>query len=407
MLFSSSRESDRFGVIVDIGSGSVLAAIIHSSEKELTPTIVWSHREHAPLKTIASVDESAKAVMTALMQVLMLLDSEGRIALKTYRPSAKIKEIQYCISAPWAYTITKTITYSEDTEFEITEDLLEELEEAAEQKTSDELARSDSISQLGLTVVAKTTMDMSVNGYQIKNPLKKKATTVLLAHASVITQKYLVAEIDELQTKLFPEAESKKLSYMLALYCISQDFLPKIDDVCLIDITYEATEIGIVRDDTLRYSTHTPYGSYSLAREIAHVTGAPIHEAFGYLHEESAFSFVKTLPTKQKDDVEKIFEAYTDRITKLFHETGDSLSIPKRILIHTDAKSESLFCDLIEKAAKRALKSNPIITLLTSKLLAEISLVDDKQKESLTDTAMLSSAQFFHKRNHCRSFEYL
>lgn len=407
MLFSSKRESERFGVIVDIGSGSVLAAVIHSENAKAVPTIVWSHREHAPLKSIASVEESAKAVMTALMQVLMLLDSEGRSALKEYKSSAKIKEIQYCISAPWAYTITKNISYTEDNEFEITDELLEELEMAAEQKTNVELSQSDSVSQLGLSIVARTTMDLSVNGYQVKDPLHKKATALALAHASVITQQYLVNEIDELQTKLFPEASSKKLSYMLALYCISQDFTPKISDVCLVDITYEATEIGIVRDNTLRYSTHTPFGSFSLAREIAHVTGAPIHEAFGYLHEETAFSFIETLPSKHKEEVGQIFEAYIERVAALFHETGDALSIPKRLLIHTDAQSESLFCELIEKAAKRAIKSNPIITLLTGKLLTEITASNKEASRHLNDTAMVSSAQFFHKRNHCHSFEYL
>jgi Tfp pilus assembly PilM family ATPase len=216
-----------------------------------------------------------------------------------------------------------------------------------------------------------------------------------------------VTEIEELQSKLFPEASCQKLSYMLALYCISQDFLLKTSDVCLVDITYEATEIGIVRDDTLHYSTHTPYGSFSLAREISHCTGVPIHEAFGYLQEPTAFAFMDSLSDKQKKEVESIFEAYVDRVAALFHETGDTLSIPKRILIHTDARSESLFCELIEKATKRAIKSNPVITLLTSKLLADVTANKTTTTDQLTDTAMLSSAQFFHKRNHCSSFEYL
>ena len=106
------------------------------------------------------------------------------------------------------------------------------------------------------------------------------------------------------------------------------------------DITYEATEIGIVRDGILTYCTHTPFGSISLAREISEIANVPLHEAFGYLHTETPYAFLDTISKPKREDIEKAFDSYTEKVSALFHETGDTLSIPKNISLHADVKRD-------------------------------------------------------------------
>jgi cell division ATPase FtsA len=402
-LFSFKSTGERVGVIVDIGSASVLVALLVSRKSDSHPQILWSHREHAPLQNIESLDQSAKAVMTSLMNALLKFDSEARRALHEYNKHATITELQCSISAPWSYTVTKTINYKQDEPFVITSNLVDELIRTATQKISEELAEHESANELGLAVVTKTTMDMLVNGYRTKQYLGQKTSELSLSHASVIAQNYLLEKIDELHDKLFPETETHRISTILSLYCITQDLYKDHYDNCIVNITYEATEIGIVRDGTLHYASHIPFGSFSLAREIATVTSVPLYEAFKYLHEEP-YAFMENLPQAQKDEIEQIFEAYTERVANLFHETGDELSIPKQILLHGNLQTEPLFQDIITKAAKRRLKSEPTVRLITAELINKFEI--DPLKESLPDTAMLASAQFFHKQNHCTSFEY-
>lgn len=403
-LFSFGKSSERIGAIIDIGSGSVLTAIIVSDESKPQPTIVWSHREHAPLRDIDSLNQSSKAVMTALMSALMKLEGEGREALNIYRKGGKILEFQCTICAPWSYTVTKTINYKQDEPFEITDELISQLVQTALDNTASELKENDTVKELGLTVIARTTMDLLANGYRVRNPLKQKAQELTLTHASVVTQQYLIDTIDELKEKVLPTATSKKLSFMLAFYCMASDYFPDIHDLCLIDITYEATEIGIIRDGSLQYSTHTPFGAFSLAREIAAITGVTAYEAFQYLHTDTPYEFMEALKDSQKDEINKVFEAYVQKLIELFKETGDDLTIPKRIFIHADLKSEPFFSDLIKRAAEMSTKSSPIIKLITPQILKTAQGV---ASSSVNDTAMLVSAQFFHKQNHCRDFEYL
>ena len=409
-LFSLGKKSERIGAIIDIGSGSVLVAIISSKVGVAEPTVIWNYREHAPLRHIESIEQSAKSVLTALVNALLKFDSEGRRALYEYNKNTKIPEVQCFISAPWSYTITKSINYTQPEPFEITTELIEELVRTAEKKTTVELGRTESATNLGLAVVARTTMDLLANGYRTVKPVGQYASDLSLSHASVVTQNYLIEELEQLRGKLFPEAQLHTLSKMLAFYNVVNDVVPNNFDTCLIDITYEATEIGIVRDGSLRYATHTSFGSFSLAREIATVTSVPLFEAFQYLHQDEPYHFMERLPQSQRDDIENVFLSYVDRLADLFHETGDDLSIPKQILVHADLKSEALFTDLIKKAAKRVLKSDAIVTLVTPTILKNTfpALVKKAEASDIsTDTGMLLSALFFHKESISTTFEYL
>jgi hypothetical protein len=409
MSLFGSNSSDRYGVLIDIGSGSVLVAIIHSNPKEKHPNIIWAHREHAPLRNIDSLEQSAKAVMTALINSSMLLDAEGRKELYNHNNNARLTEIQCSISAPWSYTVTKTINYNQEEPFTVSEDLLTELFETINEKIESDLKENETLHNLGLRVITRSTMDILANGYRVTDPEGGKTKKISISRASVVTQQYLIDALEETQDKLFPETSMRKLSFILMLFTVTKELMAKTYDLCLVDVTYEATEIGIVRDGILTYCTHAPFGSFSLAREISSVTNVPLHEAFGYLHTEKPYSFMVSLSKSQRDEIDMVFDAYTDRISQLFKETGDELSIPKQISLHADLKSETLFMDLVERAAKRAIKTEPYVTAISNEIIKQAyqNDLDTTQIKLPTDTALLLSAQFFHKQPNHRAFEYL
>lgn len=408
-LFGITQTDDRYGVIIDIGSGSVLVAIVHSNTDSKHPTVVWSHREHAPLRNIDSLEQSAKAVMTALVSATMQLDAEGRKALYDYDSSSTLTEMQCGICAPWSYTVTKNINYNHEEPFAVTHELIEELAQTINEKIQSELQENESLQNLGLRVITHATLQVLSNGYRIPHPTGGEAKTLSVSRASAVTQQYLIDALDELHNKLFPKTVLHKISFILLYYAAVRELFSKQYDMCLVDITFEATEIGIIRDGVLSYSTHTPFGSFSIAREIAQVTGVPLHEAFGYLHTDKPYSFMVSLSKEKRDEIEKIFDAYTDRVSQLFLETGDELSIPKQIALHADLESETLFTDLIENAAKRAIKSVPFITQISNEILKLQHLSQEKASvvANSADTALLLSAEFFHKQPMHDSFEYL
>lgn len=407
-IFGLRKSNVRYGAVVDIGSGSVLVSIIKSDPNKSYPEIIWSHREHAPLKNIDSLEQSAKAVMTALVNASMMLDSEGRRELNNYVNTAELSELQFSISAPWSYTVTKNIIYTQEKDFDITETLIEELLDAVESKVEGELNDSETLKTLGLQIIANCQMSLSANGYQIANPENNTANTLSISQSSAVAQEYLIDAITELQQKLFTRSKTTKLSFILMFFSVVRESLTKQNNICLVDVTYEATEIGIVRDGVLTYCTHTPYGSFSLAREISNITGVPLTESFGYLHTDRPFSFLENLNKKQVLEIEKLIENYTQRISDLFKETGDSLSIPKKILIHSDLKSEPFFSGIVHKAGTRVLKSPPQISLITTEIIKKFytAQTDGAKITIPVDTALLLSAQFFHNKNQYVNYKY-
>lgn len=401
-FFSSKTSNERFGLIIDIGSGSAMVAIVASEPKAAEPTIIWNKREVASLRQIDSLNESSKSVMTALVSVLLEFETSGRAALRSYQAGAKISKVQFSIAAPWAYTVVKNINYNQAEEFDITSELLQELSSAAQQKTDFQLKEQEVANDLGLKVATRATLQTIMNGYKVVSPLNKKATELSLIHTSVVVHAYLLENLKDIQRKMFPKISMEIFSYALVLHCVANDVTDQKSNICLIDVTYEATEMTIVRHGAISYVTHAPFGLYSLAREVAVCTKLPLNEAFQHLNSSSFDSFLKSLPDSQKKDVETALEAYVTKITELFKETGDDLAIPRQIIIHTEKNSEPFMSELIEKAARRAIKSDSVITLATdvlvSKLLASGATIPD-------DTALITSAHFFHKGDHCLVLE--
>ncbi len=407
-FFSLGQNKIRYGVLIDIGSGSVLVSIIASDPAKTYPDIIWSKREYTPLRHINQVADSAKSVMTSLMNVLMTLDSEGRKTFFEKTGQHKLHNIQVAISAPWSYTVTKTISYQNNEEFEVSFTLIEELLRTAQQKAQEEMLENEKVNNLGLEIVARTTIQVMANGYPVEITGKQKALSLKVAEASAVVQEYLIKAIDDLQEKVFPSTNLKKYSFMLPYFYIIRDLNSTTSEYCLIDVTYESTEIGIVRDGVLNYCTHTPYGSFSIAREISNTLSVPLAEAYGYLCNQDFSSYIIKYTEKQKKEIEQIIESYRMHLAEIFKETGDSLSIPKRIYLHSDLKTESFFNKQIAEAAILATGAQHAVYDVTTELLTKHypNEIANALKASEQDTALLISAQFFHSLHLHDKFEH-
>ncbi len=405
-IFSSSPDSVRYGAVVEIGSGSVLASIVKSDPTVHHPVVLWVKREYAVHQTKNDEVQSAKGVMTALMNAILLIESEGVKALKAIEPGAKIKHMQVSISAPWSYTITKVINYSEENQFTVTNSLLGNLMEAAQKKITEELKENELASNLGLTIMTRATTDILANDYKTISPIGQTVNTLTLTQVSAVAQGYLTDAIHELQTKVLPQVTLERYSFMLMYHCVMRDLHHQITEYCLIDVTFEATEIGIVRDGILRYCTHASYGISTIARKIALSLDIPLGEAYVFLKEPHHSNALQTLSESRRQAVDEILREYQNAITSLFYETGDSLSIPKVLFLHGGQETEAFFMRHIEAAARAATQSLHTTHLVSEELLTEHYSPAEKQTvmEQAPDTALLVAAQFFHKQHHCSDF---
>lgn len=400
LFFNKSGDSLRCAALVDIGSASVLGSIIVSNDEMAHPEIIWSKREHSAIKDVSSVAESAKNVMSALMNVMLELEKNGRKALREKYPKVKIDDFQVSISAPWSYTVTKTLSHNKPEGIVISQELVDDLLKSAEEKVIQELRENEISAELGLEITARLTTGIYANGYKLVAINNQKTNNLTVSHSSVITQAYLAKAIKEARDKVLRKSDLQIYSFMLSFFCVSRDLFPSLTDVCLVDVTYEATEIAIVRDGILKYCTHTPFGAYSIAREISAVTKIPLGEAYGHLTGPGISNLMKNRPPTQAEEIKKIISAYQKKLEDLFSETGDSLTIPKTLLLHSNLYTESFFHDCLLEAGKKVTGSNHIVSDVTKQLLSFPNLEKDKKTFVPNfDSALLVSAQFYH--DHC------
>jgi hypothetical protein len=405
-FFSKKSSKVRFGAIIEIGSGSVLVSIVKSDALETTPEIIWSKREYVVRRTESKTAVTAKAIITALMNAILLLESEGRQLLLTGHPLAKIGHVQISMTAPWSYTITKVIGYNQEKPFEITESVLSSLIEAAQKKITEDLKESEIAQGQGLVIMTRSTTDIQANDYKIDEPIGKTTTTLTLTQVSAVAETYITDAVTDLREKVFPDISCQRFSFMLMFHCIIRDLHNQFSDYCLVDLTYEATEIGIVRGGILRYCTHAPIGISTLARTISTVLNIPIEEAHAFLREPYHSHAKETLTETKRAEISVIFDEYQQNIAKLFKETGDKLTIPKIIFMHGGHQVEELFSIQLQNAAKIATNSTHTVHSITSEMLTQ-KYTTEQRKHLLTvssDTAMLVAAQFFHKQHHCSDF---
>jgi hypothetical protein len=402
-LFSHNNDLT-VGALIDVGSASVLVAIIASTMDQMVPTLVWSHREHIALRNNNDLEQLAKNVIAAFLSATMSLDTTGRQVLAQALPKAPLPSYLFVtVAAPWSYTVSKTITYSNDSPFTINDTLLRELERSTEQKIALELKETDLVSNLGLAIVTKSTSAMTANGYPIRVVNGQLANTVSLARTNAIIQKYLGDAISECHEKMWGNTTLHRTSFMFAYFSAAATLYTDLSEYCLVDVTYEATEMGVVRDGVLQYCTHMPYGAFSLARDVAKAINAPFGESYGRL-------VASDLVTADKNEsVTALYRHYESSLTSLFNETGDALSIPKTIILHANVDTESFFSERLKNAAASATGSTHRIIAISKDIVDSFYSTEAIKKELATrhETALLVSAQFFHTNRDNATIEWL
>lgn len=386
-LFKHTSKNERCGVIVDIGSGSVGVAIVVSNEQTNSLQILWTHREQMLIKNTANEHVLLKDINTALINAFLELGSAGVKTLHEHDTTLSLEHIQVALCAPWAYTITKQVHFEDERPFVVTQELIKELIETAHRESEQYEVDGSSLEVLGVRRIAQTTTRVELNGYHIKQPINKLCQSITLFHITALAREKLLQTLEEHQVKLMPRAEVSEFSFMYLFYQVLRHLHPNTTEACLIDITNEATEIGIIRDDVLVHTTYAQTGLYTLAREIAVACDVPKEEAYSMLKNGS--DMPSAYGEKKRTKIEAVFNAYEENIAQLLTQTGDPIAIPRTIFLHTSLHTENFFSEHIKKAATTATKGDHTLHLITSQLL---------ENRSMADTALALSAYYFHSQ---------
>jgi Tfp pilus assembly PilM family ATPase len=219
----------------------------------------------------------------------------------------------------------------------------------------------------------------------------------------------MTGAIEDLRQRMFTKTKLERYSVMLVFHSTIKDLYPDMTEYCLVDLTYEATELAIIRGGALQYTTYTATGLNTLVRNLAARLDIPEGEATTLLKRAYDADSLNAVTATEKDQITALMLEYQEALEALFHETGDSLAIPKILFLHSSYLHERFFDDYITAAAKAATNSAHTVHTLSHELM--LTQFTGEQKIDLLkrniDTGVLMSALFFHKQGSVSDFTQL
>lgn len=386
-MFGLHSREHKTAIVTDVGSSSVGVALICVHGDGPVETI-WSHREFCIIHEEATAAIQLKQIKTAITNAYLELHQMGLRALKDSGHSTRIDEVQMVVAAPWSFTISKTISLKDEKTFTVDDKLIAELVSAAKKQSELVLNTNKLTKTLGLRITHEDVLGVSINGYAVREPLEQEGKEISLSFAETAISEDVSATLINTVEKFFPNAKLTMYSFMYVFYLTMRNRHPNTSEVCLIDVTGEATEIGIVREDILQHTTFNPNGINSIARELSMLTGVTRQEAYSYMKDDPQ-TIAERLPAKFHDSIIETIEHYQEQVTNMFNRTGDMLSIPKTIFLHSDYYTESFFVYQLEAAAAKATTKKHRVHPITAEALGVKTEVD---------AGLLMSINFFAER---------
>lgn len=388
MFSASKKEGVRFGAVIDIGSGSVGAAIVHSVPTNKHPKLIWSTRERiVPHKDPL---EQQKQLTAALLNVFLELGSNGLKALKASHPREKIDNVQVTIAAPNSLTITKSVSAKFDTPTKVTESLLSALAAKAAEHIEEHLGNEFLVNSLHLSILSSSNNGVFLNGYPVANERAASlhAKDIQLNQTLSLTDSRLYKNILEAHSKAFPGTPIKVESFMALYQKVVKLFTKNAKNFLLLDVTAEATELSVIKDGLPSSSRNFRAGQYTIAREIDKATSLTKEESLSLLRDNKINEIALESETK-KEQVSMVIKDYEEKLSKLIRDIGGTLALPKQIYLHTDKLTEAFFKERLKNAITMASAGTLVITPVTSELL---------DQPNIEDTALLLSAYGYHQR---------
>lgn len=386
MLFSFKKNpvQTAAGAVLDISPGRIDLAIVLSTNSKPFPEIVWFHSED--LKTTVEA-ETNPLLKKAINNAFSELVSSGLKTLKQNNPSVSLDLVQVAISAPFSYSVPRTVSLKNDKPFSITKKLINELEKKAETEAL-KVQATGLTKGLSLDSLSNSTVALSINGYPTRYPFKSEATELSLSQLITLAPSNLVANIKEIVGKYLPRATLDMDSFMALFFKAISVLVPKNTDATLIAINDSSTELCVIREGLPITSVSIPFGLEKLSHEISQASGLLPHEAKSIMKENSVDNTIKQSKHK-KNSAEAKVALYSDELKGLFSQVGASLSLPKTIYLHVDRLSESFFINTIEKISREVTGTKHVVIPITSRFF---TFGNDG------NSSIGSSAFVFHKK---------
>jgi hypothetical protein len=390
------RTSETFcGVLIDISSGSVAAAIVLSEEKKPVPEIVFSHRKFLPMREAMSRADHLRATRHALFNAMLELEQRGMKKLHERGKGLHVQKVFAVCSAPWAHTATQLIHFEREMPFVVTRRMVDDM--IAHACDKEKSARADpgtNATKSGFDIVEKVVADVTLNGYSVADPYGKQASEITVTHLRGLVANSIASTIEEVRKHTLDHVEVRMHTAMLVMYCVLRDLYPRAKNALIVLLTEETTEIGIMQNHILYESAAAGEGVHAVIRDLARLGKTVPEEAHGYLRAYRR----GVLSAAQEKALAAARARHVETLRTLCDELNKRYVLPQTVLLITEPDTETFFTDALKEATKTGPEQTEKHFVPLSANTKSFAAVPQGDTADLRISLI---ARFFHKLHSC------
>lgn len=268
ILRRKRRSRSAHGIVIDVRPSSIGVAVVASTLGEDMPTIVAHTRIATPFFKGKQTANFQPLVKETFHQLEKLMQEYVHTATEELGEVHRVSEVIASVTAPWSRVTSRTVVYKKDSPFRVTESLLFDLVKQAEEDIDTSIQETEIAQTCGFNVGSRSVLQEFVNDYPVRNSLGKQGYSLKLTHATNLIATPLSRLLHLFIEDTVPNVPHCTYAYLYILFSIVQRTLPDLQSFAVINITDEETEIGIVKNGTIRYMTHLAYGAESFVRTL-------------------------------------------------------------------------------------------------------------------------------------------
>lgn len=265
-----NRTPQSVDLILDIGSGSVGAALVVSGAGKHPSTVFTVRKDIAFQKRI---DPKRLPIMLAdtLASVLDLVMKDGvkHLRFTNYGNSA-ITNVHVVLASPWYISHTKSVAVKKDNTFTVTKQLLSEYVQAEQHSLIDSLPEHEEQFQEGVRPIEHSVVRLLLNGYETASPIGKTAKEMCLSLYVSLMPESIGQVIETSILRLFHPQKIQFHTFGLVAMHATRQLFPTVEDFLFIDFGSEVSELFLVKKGVLTNTVSVPCGKHAFVRMVAH-----------------------------------------------------------------------------------------------------------------------------------------
>ena len=371
-LSFSSVQKKELAIVLDIGSGSVGAAIV-ALEKKQYPKILYVTRENIAYYQHLGFKRFLGAMLHALETATTRLHREAfeHSNLSGIR-ARDVEHIHCMLASPWYTSTTKILCYEKDMPFLVTNVLVNNLVEQS-LLTSQERKLHENQTNEPKTIETKI-IQILLNGYETAKPYEQNASHIEVALFTSAVAQEIGSRIQSIVRKTWLNKKISFHSFALASFTVTRDLFPKNDNFMLIDVTGEVTDIFFSKNGVLVETCSTPYGKNSMLRDTARTLQTTPEEALSRLRQHISKKTTPEASLAIEAAIEAAGKQWVAYFEKILSYVLEAESIPRQVYMMADPDVGELFASWVHKenVGRKTLGSQGYsVTHLTPQVLGE------------------------------------